>query len=208
MLRQCPLASAWRPSPRGSAPRFTKFNRKGRAGDEWTVDKDEEESRRALRRTPTLARWPGAMIARELLTAAGVCNGSTLHGAKFVGFRLMPRGAGAGQPATRTVPPAQRILLANASPCAKLGGLIEIEASGARIRIESGSGADDAFDGAVGPPRRRDCAPGALKVVLTTQPVHFRKLVRTLRRWSRRRLRDAFRAGLGNLYRTISGVSA
>ena len=75
------------------------------------------------------------MIARELLTAAGVCNGSTLHGAKFVGFRLMPRGAGAGQPATRTVPPGAGILLANASP---FGGLIEIEASGARIRIESG----------------------------------------------------------------------
>ena len=66
-----------------------------------------DELRKALRRTPTLARWPGAMIARELLTAAGVvCNGSTLHGAKLcVGFRLMPRGAGAGQPATRTVPP-------------------------------------------------------------------------------------------------------
>ena len=59
--------------------------------------------------------------------------------------------------------------------------MIEIEVSGARVRVEAGSGVEDALDGAIGAQRRPVIALRAdLKVVLATQPVDFRKSVHTL----------------------------
>lgn len=73
---------------------------------------------------------------------------------------------------------AHKVLPQMASPAGKLGGMIRIEVGGARIRVEPGSGASDAFDSASGHPLialRSD-----LKLVLAAQPVDFRKSVHTL----------------------------
>jgi hypothetical protein len=76
--------------------------------------------------------------------------------------------------------PVQTRLLEKVSPTGKLSGVIEIGERGAGPG-RAGSGADDAFHGAVGTPRRPVIALRAdLKVVLATQPIDFRKSVHTL----------------------------
>jgi transposase len=80
----------------------------------------------------------------KFAAAAGV------HAPGFVPVRIACEGGPvtAGEPGclapAHTAPPQM------ASPPGKLSGVIEIEVSGARIRVEPGSGAGNAFDGAVG----------------------------------------------------------
>jgi transposase len=118
-------------------------------------------------------------VARGLLTVwrHKFAAATSVEAPRFVPVRIDAEATGDRD----GLAPAQTRLLAMARPDPKPGGVIEIEVSGARIRVEAGVELATLSIVLSAAQRRSVIALGPdLKVVLATQPVDFRKSVHTL----------------------------